>query len=104
MCDMLCKSPGAGHTFWCKSPGVPGGMVIGQIDTCITTITTCQTAANKQSQCLQLYSSRLYVTDCVHSGTLEYFLDERIEKCFINIFWLLSQAVKLRQHGIDCFL
>ena len=101
---LLCKSPGAGHTFWCKSPGVPGGMVTGQIDTCITTITTCQIAANKQRQRLQLYSSRLYVTDCVHSGTLEYFLDERIEKCFINIFWLLSQAVKLRQHGIDCFL
>ena len=45
---LLCKSPGAGHTFWCKSPeaghtfwckslGVPGGggMVTGQIDTCI---------------------------------------------------------------------
>ena len=38
----------------------------------------------------------------MHSGTLEYFLDEHIEKCSINIFWLLSQAVKLRQHGIDC--
>ena len=34
---LLCKSPGAGHTFWCKSPGVPGGgMVTGQIDTCIS--------------------------------------------------------------------
>ena len=33
---LLCKSPGAGHTFRCKSPGVPGGMVTGQIDTCIT--------------------------------------------------------------------
>ena len=32
---LLCKSPGAGHTFRCKSPGVPGGMVTGQIDTCI---------------------------------------------------------------------
>ena len=65
---------------------------------------TCQTAAIKQRQCLQLYSSQLYVTDCVHSGTLEYFLDEHMEKRSINIFWLLSQAVKLRQHGIDCFL
>ena len=53
---------------------------------------------------MQFYSSRLYVTDCVHSGTLEYFLDEHIEKCSINIFWVLSQDVKLRQHGIDCFL
>ena len=33
---LLCKSPGAGHTFWCKSLGVPGGMVTSQIDTCIT--------------------------------------------------------------------
>ena len=33
---LLCKSPGAGQTFWCKSPGVPGGMVTSQIDTCIT--------------------------------------------------------------------
>ena len=32
---LLCKSPGAGHTFRCKSPGVPGGVVTGQIDTCI---------------------------------------------------------------------
>ena len=32
---MLCKSPGVGHTFWCKSPGVPGGIVTVQIDTCI---------------------------------------------------------------------
>ena len=98
------KALGLGTHFGAKAPGCPGGMVTSQIDTCVTTITTCQTAANKQRQCLQLYSSRLYVTDCVHSGTLEYFLDERIEKCFINIFWLLSQAVKLRQHGIDCFL
>ena len=30
---LLCKSPGARHTFRCKSPG---GMVTGQIDTCIT--------------------------------------------------------------------
>ena len=37
-------------------------------------------------------------------STLEYFLDEHIEKCSINIFWFLSQAVKLRQHGTDCFL
>ena len=22
---LLCKSPGAGHIFRCKSPGVPGG-------------------------------------------------------------------------------
>ena len=98
------KALGLGTRFGAKAPGCPGGMVTGQIDICITTITTCQTAPNKQRQCLQLYSSRLYVTDCVHSSTLEYFLDERIEKCSINIFWLLSQAVKLRQHGIDCFL
>ena len=33
---LFCKSPGAGHTFRCKSPGVPGGGVVtGQIDTCI---------------------------------------------------------------------
>ena len=32
---LLCKSPGAGHTFRCKSARVPGGMVTGQIDTCI---------------------------------------------------------------------
>ena len=102
--SVLQKPWGWAHILVQKPRGARGGMVTGQIDTCITTITTCQTAANKQRQCLQLYSSRLYVTDCVHSGTLEYFLDERIEKCFINIFWLLSQAVKLRQHGIDCFL
>ena len=59
-------------------------------------------SANQKT--FRLCCSRLYVTDCVHSGTLEYFLDEHIEKCSINIFWLLSQAVKLRQHGIDCFL
>ena len=102
--SVVQKPWGWAHILVQKPRGARGGMVTGQIDTCITTITTCQTAANKQRQCLQLYSSRLYVTDCVHSGTLEYFLDERIEKCFINIFWLLSQAVKLRQHGIDCFL
>ena len=36
--SLLCKSPGAGHTFRCKSPGVPvggGGIVTSQIDTCI---------------------------------------------------------------------
>ena len=33
---ILCKSPGTGHTLQCKSPGVPGGMVTGQIDTCIS--------------------------------------------------------------------
>ena len=102
--SVVQKPWGWAHILVQKPRGAREGMVTGQIDTCITTITTCQTAANKQRQCLQLYSSRLYVTDCVHSGTLEYFLDERIEKCFINIFWLLSQAVKLRQHGIDCFL
>ena len=32
----VVQNPGAGHTFRCKSPGVPGGMVTGQIDTCIT--------------------------------------------------------------------
>ena len=29
---LLCKSPGAGHTFPYKSPGVPRGMVTGQND------------------------------------------------------------------------
>ena len=33
---ILCKSPGTGHTLRCKCPGVPGGMVNGQIDTCIS--------------------------------------------------------------------
>ena len=42
---LLCKSPGAGHTFRCKSPGVPGGgMVTGQIDTCITDVTVVTSA------------------------------------------------------------
>ena len=40
----------------------------------------------------------------IRSRTSEYFLDEHIEKCSINIFWLLTQAVKLCQRGIDCFL
>ena len=31
-----CKSLGAGHPFRCKSPGVPGGIVTGQTDACIT--------------------------------------------------------------------
>ena len=47
--------------------------------------------------------SCMSLTD-IHSGTLEYFLDEHIERCSINIFWLLSLAVNLCQHGIDCFL
>ena len=85
--SVVQKPWGWAHILVQKPRGARGGMVTGQIDTCITTITTCQTAANKQRQCLQLYSSRLYVTDCVHSGTLEYFLDERMEKCFINIYF-----------------
>ena len=32
---LLCKSPRAGQTFWCKSRGGGGGMVTSQIDTCI---------------------------------------------------------------------
>ena len=47
--------------------------------------------------------SCMSLTD-IHSGTLEYFLDEHIERCSVNIFWLLSQAGNLCQHGIDCFL
>ena len=30
-----CKSPRVGANFWCKSPGVRGGMVMDEIDTCI---------------------------------------------------------------------
>ena len=47
--------------------------------------------------------SCMSLTD-IHSGTLEYFLDEHIERCSVKIFWLLSQAVNLCQHAIDCFL
>ena len=50
---------------------------------------------------LLMYSC-LSPTD-VRSGTLEYILDEHIEKCSMQ-FWLLTQAVKLCQYGIDCFL
>ena len=31
-----CKSPRVGANFWCKSPRVRGGMVMDEIDTCIT--------------------------------------------------------------------
>ena len=48
---LLCKSPGAGHTFRCKSPGVPGGgMVTGQIDTCITSAEESIVVARKLTQ------------------------------------------------------
>ena len=30
-----CKSPRVGATFWCKSLGVHGGVVMHEIDTCI---------------------------------------------------------------------
>ena len=30
-----CKSPRVGENFWCKSPGVRGGMVMTKIDSCI---------------------------------------------------------------------
>ena len=33
---LLCKSPGLGTHFGAKAPGCPGGMVTGQIDTCIS--------------------------------------------------------------------
>ena len=31
-----CKSPRVGAKFWCKSPGVSGGMAMDEIDTCIS--------------------------------------------------------------------
>ena len=31
-----CKSPRVGANFWCKSPGVHGGMIMDEIDTCIS--------------------------------------------------------------------
>ena len=31
-----CKSPSAEINFLCKSPGVRGGMVMDEIDTCIS--------------------------------------------------------------------
>ena len=34
------KAPGLGTHFGAKAPGCPGGMVTGQIDTCITTLLT----------------------------------------------------------------
>ena len=29
-----CKSPRVGANFWCKSPGMRGGMVMAKIDSC----------------------------------------------------------------------
>ena len=31
-----CKSPRVGENFWCKSSGVHRGMVMDEIDTCIS--------------------------------------------------------------------
>ena len=33
-----CKSPRVGANFWCKSPGVHGGMVMDEINTCTTKV------------------------------------------------------------------
>ena len=39
---LLRKSPGAGQHFGAKAPGCPGGMVTGQIDTCINRKKICK--------------------------------------------------------------
>ena len=79
---LLCKSPGAGHTFRCKSRGVPGGMVTGQID-------TCKTSARNKIKSQNLGFEKLYdrsftyeirqVTLC--TGTETYrttFLEQKV--------------------------
>ena len=33
--NLGCKSPKVGANFWYKSPGVRGGMVMDETDTCI---------------------------------------------------------------------
>ena len=66
-------------------------------------VCVCMCVCGRAITIVLLIYSCVSLTD-IHSGTLEYFLDEHIGKCSINIFWLLTKAVKLCQHGIDCFL
>ena len=65
---LLCKRPGAGHTFRCKSPRVPGGMVTGQIDTCIT----CENCVDQPNEDLQ--------TKCIDFNVLEIMKSKEIMK------------------------
>ena len=52
-----CKSPRMGANFWCKSPGMRGGMVVDEIDTCIT-----QSKSDKEGHCFNYVLENGYLS------------------------------------------
>ena len=90
------KALGLGTTFRCKSPGVPGGMVTGQIDTCIRPFSTYNYKSYIFHTCSEFWRARRKInmerkrgTWKLHRLLFSWLLDQ------VRTFWAILELLAL---------
>ena len=89
-----CKRPRMGSNFWCKSPGLRGGMVVDEIDTCIMSARR----TNRKGQTQQFQAQFInYWPDLnsVKNPKFAYLRHFRVVRIPDNIFFLYLIIMKL---------